>query len=131
MTTPEGKVKAAVKAELNRYGHYREMPVPGGFGKSGLDFTVCFYGFFLVIETKRPGKEPTERQWERIDDIDTAGGLTIVITSEAQAKKELREFLSQLHEHANSESQRQAQNDRRALLSRCVKSIPRRPPDYL
>lgn len=129
--TPEGKVKKAVKAELDKYPHYREMPVPGGFGKSGLDFTICFYGVFLCIETKKPGGEPTDRQWQRIDEIREAGGIAIVIMSAEQAKKELRELLARLHQHASSESQRQAQEDRRAILAGCVKSVPRREADHL
>jgi hypothetical protein len=124
--TPEGKVKAAVKSELDRFLHYREMPVPGGFGKSGLDFTICFYGYFVAIETKKPGGEPTARQWERIDEITAAGGIAVVVTSAEQAKTELRELLTRLHEHACSESQREAQDDRRAALSRSFKPFPRR-----
>jgi hypothetical protein len=92
--TPEGKVKAAVKKELDVYeNHYREMPVPGGFGKSGLDFTICFFGHFLAIETKAPGKEPTPRQEQRIREITKAGGTAIVISSVEQAQGELRAAL--------------------------------------
>lgn len=101
--TPEGKVKAAVKAELDAYPrHYREMPVPSGFGKSGLDFTVCFYGFFLAIETKAPGKVPTPRQENTIRDIRAAGGRALVVDSIEKCKGELREFLARLAEHATS-----------------------------
>lgn len=95
--TPEGKVKAAVKKELDRYPtHYREMPVPSGFGKSGLDFTVCFFGRFLAIETKAPKKVPTPRQEERIREITIAGGITIVVDTIAKAQGELRELLASI-----------------------------------
>jgi hypothetical protein len=30
--------------------------------KVGLDFFICAFGNFLAIETKAPGKKPTERQ---------------------------------------------------------------------
>jgi len=115
--TPEGYVKKAVKAELDVYpDHYREMPVPGGFGKSGLDFTICFFGFFLAIETKKPKGTPTPRQEERIREIAAAGGFTLVIDTVEQCKGELREFLARVAEHASSPDQREIQAHRRALL---------------
>jgi len=93
--TPEGRIKKAVKKELDVYpDHYREMPVPSGFGKSGLDFTVCFFGKFLAIETKKPGGSPTPRQEERIREITAAGGVAIVVSTEEQAKGELRALLA-------------------------------------
>jgi hypothetical protein len=92
--TPEGKIKAAVKKELDRYpNHYREMPVPGGFGKSGLDFTICFFGKFMAVETKAPGGKPTPRQEERIREIKAAGGVVIVVDTIEQAQGELRAAL--------------------------------------
>ena len=98
--TPEGKVKAAVKRELDRYpDHYREMPVPGGYGKSGLDFTVCFFGRFLAIETKKAGAEPTERQYQRIREITKAGGVATVVAGVEQAKGEFRELLAHLADY--------------------------------
>jgi hypothetical protein len=95
--TPEGRVKNAVKKELDVYpDHYREMPVPGGFGKSGLDFTICFFGRFIAIETKKEGGKPTPRQEERIREIEKAGGLAWVITSVAEAEGKLRAALALL-----------------------------------
>jgi hypothetical protein len=95
--TPEGKVKAAVKRELDKYpGHYREMPVPGGYGKSGLDFTVCFFGHFLAIETKAEGKQPTERQLQRMEEIRKAGGIAVSVIGVDEAKTKLRALLSNL-----------------------------------
>jgi hypothetical protein len=95
--TPEGRVKAAVKAELDCYkDHYREMPVPGGYGKSGLDFTVCFFGHFLAIETKADGKVPTGRQQLTMDEINKAGGTAICIAGVHEAKTKLRALLALL-----------------------------------
>ena len=95
--TPEGRVKAAVKRELDRYpAHYREMPVPGGYGKSGLDFTVCFFGRFLAIETKAEGKRPTERQHQRMREIERAGGVTCVVIGVDETKTILRPLLEEL-----------------------------------
>jgi hypothetical protein len=98
--TPEGRVKAATRRELDRYpDHYREMPVPGGFGKSGLDFTVCFFGWFLAIETKAEGKTPTDRQRQRIREIEHAGGVTAVVIGVKEAKTVLRPLLEKLSAH--------------------------------
>lgn len=51
--TPEGIVKAHVKAVLKSYGAHYQMPVTGGYGRSGAsDFLVCYRGFFIAIECK-------------------------------------------------------------------------------
>ena len=100
--TPEGKIKAAVKKELDVYPHYREMPVPSGFGKSGLYFTVCFFSRFLAIETKRPGKDVTPRQALRIQDIEKAGGVTAVVSSIDEAKGPFRALLKELADKHDS-----------------------------
>jgi hypothetical protein len=75
--TPEGKVKAKVKKLLKSFGNdcYYEMPVPGGFGKSGLDFNICFCGCWISIETKAPGQTLTDRQKLRATEIEAAGGM--------------------------------------------------------
>lgn len=77
--TPEGAVKKKVTALLNEAGCYHHMPVPGGFGGTTLDYIGCHYGFFFGIETKAPGKKPTERQEVIIKMIQRARGETFVI----------------------------------------------------
>lgn len=78
--TPEGKIKAKVKKLLDRYPHYRFMPVQTGMGKVGLDFYVCSAGRFCAIETKAPGKMPTTLQAKTIKEIREQGaGETFVI----------------------------------------------------
>jgi hypothetical protein len=81
MSTPEGKVKAKISALLKKYapGVYYEMPVPGGFGKSGLDYTGCYLGRFFAVEAKAPGKKPTGRQEVTIAAIRHAHGMVFVI----------------------------------------------------
>ena len=76
--TPEGKVKARIKRILIREGVYSEMPVPSGYGKSGLDYNCCVCGFWLSIEAKAPGKKPTKRQLATMRAIRKAGGVAIV-----------------------------------------------------
>lgn len=80
--TPEGKVKATIKKMLDRYPHYRFMPVQMGMGTVTLDFLVCVNGRFLAIEAKAPGKEPTDLQRQTIRNIRAAGGETFVISNE-------------------------------------------------
>lgn len=78
--TPEGKVKKRVKGILNLFERvYFEMPVPTGYGKSGLDFSCCVNGHALFIETKAPGEEPTPRQRETmLKQLDAGASVFIV-----------------------------------------------------
>src|SRR5215211_7187851 len=93
MATPEGKIKDKVKKILKTYENlYYEMPVPSGYGKSGLDFTCCFCGWFFVIETKAPGKKPTALQELTMRKVWQAGGVAFVIDGE-QGLRELDAWL--------------------------------------
>ena len=79
--TPEGRVKVKVKKVLEYYRSsiYVHMPVQNGMGKPSLDFVGCFWGFFFAVETKAPGKVPTERQEQTIADMRAAGAKVFVI----------------------------------------------------
>lgn len=78
--TPEGRIKAQVKRILDRYSPMdKYWPVPGGLGASHLDFIGCYYGKYIAIETKAPGKKPTPRQVARLDSVHRAGGFAMVI----------------------------------------------------
>lgn len=81
--TPEGKVKDQVKRALKclrdkGYPVYYHMPVQNGMGKSTLDFVGCIAGKFFAIETKAPGKKPTERQLGTIAEMEKAGAAVFV-----------------------------------------------------
>ena len=80
--TEEGNVKALVKKLLGLYEPdvYYEMHVPGGYGKSGVDFNVVARGRALYIETKRPGKDLTGLQRVRLLDAWRAGAACYVIS---------------------------------------------------
>lgn len=83
-TTPEGKVKAAVKKLLDARGIWYFMPAANGFGKVGIpDFICCWRSYFLAVETKAPGKEKnlTENQKRRIEEIEEHGGYAVVVSS--------------------------------------------------
>lgn len=94
--TPEGKVKLDIKKWLFDHGliragstkeHWPEnprgwyyMPMQNGMGVHGIpDFICCVAGKFISIEAKAPGKEPTENQKDRGDEINLAGGTWIVV----------------------------------------------------
>lgn len=78
--TPEAKVKDSIKKILKENGVYYAMPIGTGFGSSGVpDFLCCVAGRFLAIEAKAAGNLPTALQDKNMKEINTAGGVTIVI----------------------------------------------------
>ncbi len=97
--TPEGKVKALIKQLLKTANAYYEMPVPGGYGVSGLDFVVCYNGFFLAIEAKAPGKKPTARQLRTINSIREAGGVALVVDGKESLKAVAQWLHMMQHKH--------------------------------
>jgi hypothetical protein len=72
MTTPEGRIKAKVRAVLDRPEIWSFWPVPSGYQAATLDVLCAiedrFSGLeggiarFFAIECKRHGKTLTERQ---------------------------------------------------------------------
>lgn len=83
--TPEGRIKQKIKKVLDIYkedGIYYFMPVPGGYGKSTLDYLGFFYGFGFAVEAKAPGEKPTPRQEGTIADIGRSGAPVFVIDGE-------------------------------------------------
>lgn len=86
-TTPEGRVKQAVKRWLDKRGAYWYMVVPNGYSRAGVpDFIVCLHGQFVGIETKAPGKlkNTTPGQDRELAKIASAGGTSLVIDDVSQ-----------------------------------------------
>jgi len=80
MSTPEGKVKTKVRAELMRRNIYHFMPATGGYGRSGVpDIVGCYRGHFFAIETKAGKNKPTALQERELKEIRDAGGVAFVI----------------------------------------------------
>lgn len=92
-TTPEGRVKAAVKKVLADYVIYQYWPVPGGYGAPTLDCIGCCNGWFFAIETKAPGEKPTPRQFQTIGDMRKAGAIIFVIDGQPEQLAQLRKVL--------------------------------------
>ena len=99
MSTPEFKVKAAVKRVLNCLPDmYHHWPVQMGHGAPTLDCIGCYHGVYFAIETKAPGKVPTPRQDETIRRIVSAGGVVMVISTAEGAQN----IPTWLEEHARA-----------------------------
>ena len=82
MKTPESYEKDAICKYLISIGAWFFRPYQAGFGKSGVpDIIACIRGEFWGIEVKREGKEPTELQVERMDEIEQSGGYTAAGTA--------------------------------------------------
>jgi hypothetical protein len=80
-TTPEGKVKRLVKQYLKDAGAYQFWPVQTGMGSRTLDCLGCHKRRAFAIETKAPGKQPTEQQLWLIQQMQLAGMAVFVIDS--------------------------------------------------
>lgn len=82
--TPEGKVKKKITAVLKKYSAVvlYDMPVPGGFGKSQLDYTCCYLGRYLIIEAKAPGNYLTALQLKMCADYFQMGAKVFIISTD-------------------------------------------------
>jgi len=79
-TTPEGKVKAAVKKILDANDVYHFSPAANGYGRVGIpDIICCINGYFFAIECKAGAGVTTALQQREITAIHAAGGVAIVV----------------------------------------------------
>ena len=81
--TPEAKVKKKIVAVLKEHGAYYFYPVTGGFGRSGVPDII------FGIECKAGKNKPTPLQEKNLQDIEAAGGISMVINEDniAEVKK--------------------------------------------
>ena len=78
MKTPESYEKDEICKYLDSLYCWYYKPFMAGYGKSGVpDIVACINGKFVSIEVKREGKEPTALQWQRMAEIDLAGGVPV------------------------------------------------------
>lgn len=92
MATPEGRVKAQVRALLKKRGIWFFCPVSNGMGTHGIpDFVCCWLGAFLGVECKAPGKlgNVTELQKMQGDAIRAAGGHWLAVDDVRQLEEYL------------------------------------------
>lgn len=97
MSTPEGRVKDAIKKELRGYGvvpfsdvvsgkateyaGFYYMPVAGPFAVHGVhDFVGCWNGIFWSLETKAPdnSQDATTHQRKFLEASTATGGVSFV-----------------------------------------------------
>ncbi len=79
---PESKVKDDIKAILKEAGAWYFMPLNKGYGRNGIpDFICCYRGYFLSIEAKAEGQEPTAWQAKEGCAIIEAGGRNWLIAA--------------------------------------------------
>lgn len=114
MSTPEGRVKDAVKKRLIKYGlqpftRVRDetsgsvagtfwMPIQGPFSVQGVhDFVGCWHGVFFSIETKAPNnkQDATANQEQFRVAISAAGGIAIVGARDASCVDHVAELIEQ------------------------------------
>lgn len=85
--TPEGRVKAKVKAWLKARGIWHFSPVSNGMGVHGIpDVLAVVAGRFVGIETKAPGRRNnlSELQKHQIEGIRAGGGIVLVVDDPSQ-----------------------------------------------
>lgn len=93
--TPEGRIKAACKAEFKKRGIWYCMPMGSGYGGHGIpDFVCCYRGSFLAVEAKAPGARhrTTELQKLQIAGVKKARGVAIVVDDVTQLIEVLDEM---------------------------------------
>lgn len=80
--TPEGLVKKEVDRILKKYHVWYFKPVSSGRGKHGIpDYICCLKGRFVALECKGyDDAKPTTLQQRRLEEIQAAGGTTLVVT---------------------------------------------------
>ena len=91
-STPEAKVKLAVKKILDELGIYHFSPYMAGMGRAGVpDIIACHKGRFVAIECKAGKGKTTALQDRELNAIAAAGGFTFV--ARETNLEELREEL--------------------------------------
>ena len=89
MLTPEGKVKAEVKKYLKEIGAYYFMPVQTGYGRRGVDFYICYCGWFIALETKGGEAVPSPSQRKVLEDVDSCGGIALCINDVSMLRQRI------------------------------------------
>ena len=89
-TTPEGRVKTAIKKYLKSIpGCWYFMPIGGAFTVHGIpDIVGLVHGRFFAIECKAPGREATTtaNQKNVMSAIEKVGGVVFVASSVEQVR---------------------------------------------
>ena len=105
MTTPEGKIKVKVRELLKKYNVYYFQPVQMGYGAAGLDFhcVVCWKHIAVAffIETKAPGKKPTDRQNILIADLEQRWNANVFVIENDTGLRKLEQWLMSIQDQSS------------------------------
>jgi hypothetical protein len=101
MSTPEGNVKAEIKAFLNSLGAecWYFMPMMMGYGRKGIpDIIGCYHGYFFALEVKAPGKLHDATPWQQAEctKIAMAKGAVLIVDS----VEAVRDMFRMVHRNA-------------------------------
>ena len=97
-TTPEAKVKTAVKRLLAEHGAYYFMPPGVGYGRAGIpDIICCINGTFLAIECKAGKGRTTALQDRELNAIAAAGGVALIVTDNPADLEALRTTINDIN----------------------------------
>jgi Holliday junction resolvase len=78
-STPEAKVKLAVKKVLDELGIYHFSPYMAGMGRAGVpDIIACHKGRFVAIECKAGKGKTTALQDRELNAVLNAGGTVFI-----------------------------------------------------
>lgn len=127
-STPEGKVKAKIKAYLKSLGVWSCTPVGSMYMSAGVpDILCCWQGYFVGIEVKAPGNEgrTTALQDFQLDAIQKAGGIAIVASAVADVEA-IFKFIESRYAHETIPEKLQSRGGRR---ERKAKAGPTRPDE--
>ena len=96
----ESSITKKILAYLNEQPYTYALKAHGGmYGTGGQpDITCVCCGRAVMLEVKRPGEEPTERQKKRMRDWHTAGALVAVVFSVDDVKALLGKAPAGTHE---------------------------------
>jgi len=84
--TPEVKVKDKIKEIVKSSNGYYCLPIMQGMNHNGTpDLLVCIGGFFLGVEAKAGTAAPTELQKVRLREIQSKGGIAVVVNERGLA----------------------------------------------
>ena len=92
MSTPEGRIKTAIRGYLRSIGAFEFLPTQNHFSRAGVpDIICCINGRFVAIEVKTAKGKVTELQQMCIDEIRAARGVAFVARSVEDVESELNE----------------------------------------
>lgn len=81
MLTPEGRIKADIVRRLQARGCYVFTPTQMGYGRRTVDILACCQGYFIAIECKPKGVEPTIAQKIVLKSVENSNGIAILANS--------------------------------------------------